>query len=231
MSDKYVDYKVEDSVAIIRMDDGKANALGPQMIAELTEAFNRAEQEADAVVLQGREGKYCAGFDLKIMMSGLEAAHQLVATGAELYLQIYGFSKPVVAACTGHAMAGGALLLLVADTRVGSTGPFKVGLNEVSIGMPLPILGQALATDRLDPRHVVAACVQAQIYTPEEAVEVGYFDRVVAGEELMSTALAEAKRLAKLPGRAYGYTKRVMRKRTIDYIRETLISDLQGFTP
>ncbi len=69
------------------------------------------------------------------------------------------------------------------------------------------------------------------VNTPEEAVEVGYFDRVVAGEELMSTALAEAKRLAKLPVRAYGYTKRVMRKRTIDYIRETLISDLQGFTP
>jgi enoyl-CoA hydratase len=228
MSEQYVQYKVEDSVAIIHMDDGKANALGPQMIEALREAFNRANTEANAVVLVGREGKFCAGFDLKIMTSGIEAAHKLVANGADLYLQIYGFAKPVVVACTGHAMAGGALMLLVGDTRIGTKGPFKVGLNEVSIGMPLPILGQELARDRLAPQHLVAACVQATIYSPEEAVEVGYLDKVEAGEDLVASALAEAKRLGKLPGGAYGHTKRVMRQRTIDYIRETLASDLPG---
>src|SRR5580698_201502 len=107
-------YGLEGTTALIQMDDGKANALSAAMIAELVEALTRAEKEARAVVLSGRPDRFCAGFDLKVMMSSPEAARGLLTGGVELLMRLYGSPLPIVIACTGHALAGGALVLLTA---------------------------------------------------------------------------------------------------------------------
>jgi enoyl-CoA hydratase len=226
-----VTYEARDGVAVLTMDDGKANALSHEMLGALTNGLDRAEKEAKAVLLVGREGKFCAGFDLKTMMSGVDAAKVLVSAGADVYLRLYAFPLPVVAACTGHALAGGALLLLVSDTRIGAEGPFKIGLNEVSISMPLPILAQELARDRLAKRHLTEATIQAKVYTPDGAAEAGYLDRLAGADEVVEVAFEEAKRLAGLPKAAHARTKATLRSRTIDYIRETLAGDMAALTP
>ncbi len=218
--------ELQDDVAIITMDDGKANALSPPMIASLASALDRAEKTAKAVVLRGRAGRFCAGFDLKIMGSGAGAATELVKSGAELLIRIYEHPQPVVAACTGHAMAGGALLLLCSDIRLGVEGDFKIGLNEVAIGMPMPVFASELARERLDRRALVAATAGATIYDPERAVEVGYLDRVVAAESLDGLATREALRLARLPAGAYASTKRSLRAPFVAHVRATLEEDL-----
>ena len=229
MTDR-LSYRLTDGVAVLSMDDGKANALGPEMLFALSAALRRAEGEAKAICLLGRPGRFCAGFDLKVMMSSPAAAQQLVKHGADVFLSIYGCPLPVVMGCTGHALAGGALVLLTADTRIGVEGPFRIGLNETSIGMQLPILGQELARDRLDPRQLTAATVQATIYGPNEAAAAGFLDRVVAPEDLVATAVAEATRLGAIPGAAYGGTKKTLRGRTIRFIRETLDADIERLT-
>src|SRR5438105_13642725 len=118
------------AVAVISIDDGKANALSPDVLSALSEAFDKAEADgASAVLLQGRPGRFSAGFDLSIMTSGVEPMRALVTQGAELLLRVFTYPVPVVAACTGHALAAGALLLLVSDVRVGAEGEFKIGLN------------------------------------------------------------------------------------------------------
>ena len=219
-------YELRGDIALLTMDDGKVNALSHEMLAAIHAGLDRAEKEAKAVVLAGRDGKYCAGFDLKTMMSGIEPATKLVTVGAELYMRLYAFPMPVVAACTGHALAGGALLLLVADTRIGAEGAFKIGLNEVAIGMPLPILAQELARDRLGSRFLTEATIQARIYSPDGAAEVGYLDRLVAAEAVVATAVSDATQLSALPQHAYAKTKATIRRRSIDYIRETLAADM-----
>ena len=224
-------YEVRDTVAVITMDDGKVNALSHSMIESLQGALDRAEKEAKAVLLVGREGRFSAGFDLKTMMSGIEGAKGLLTAGSALFLRVYAFPRPVVAACTGHAMAGGALMLLCSDTRIGAAGAFKIGLNEVAISMPLPILGQELARARLDPRRLTEAAVQARIYDPEGAREVGYLDAVVPAEALLERAHAEAKRLGALPAAAYARTKTALREQTIAYIRETAEADFKAMVP
>ena len=83
-------------------------------------------------------------------------------------------------ACTGHALAGGALVVLTGDYRIGASGEFKIGLNEVTIGMPVPVLAMELARDRLATSELVRATLLAQIYNPEGAVRAGYLDAVVA---------------------------------------------------
>jgi len=208
------------------MDDGKANALSDAMIDALSEALDRAAKEASAIVLLGRPDRFSAGFDLRVMMSGPEAAKALLRRGSSLLMKLYGAPLPLVMGCTGHALAGGALVLLTGDVRVGVAGPYRLGLNEVSIGMPVPVLAMELARDRLRNEDLSRATLEARIYNPDEAARVGYLDEVVAPEELEARVMAEAARLAALPRTSYAATKERLRGRTIAHILATLEDDM-----
>src|SRR5207253_10125627 len=109
-----------DDVAVISMDDGKANALSPDAIAALNSALDEVDRRgpAGAVVLAGRPGVFSGGFDLNVMRGGdLDAIGALVRSGGELVLRLFSAGRPTVAACTGHAIAAGAPLLLWAHFR------------------------------------------------------------------------------------------------------------------
>jgi enoyl-CoA hydratase len=226
MSSSPVTYTLEGETAIVQMDDGKANALSDAMIEGVLDALARAEKEARAMVLVGRADRFCAGFDLKIMMSSPEAAVALLRRGADLLMRLYGAPLPLVIACTGHAKAGGALVVLTGDVRIGASGPFQIGLNEVQIGLPVPVLAMELARDRLAPAELVRATLQATIYAPDDAVRAGYLDEVVAPGEVLARAKAEAARLGGLSRAPYHATKQRLRGRTIAHIRATLDEDV-----
>lgn len=231
MSTDLVTYSLEGTTAVIRMDDGKANALSAEMIDAVLAALARAEAEAAAAVLVGRPDKFCAGFDLRVMMSGPANATALLKRGSELLLALYGAPYPLVVACTGHAVAGGSLVVLTGDVRIAAAGAFKIGLNEVAIGLPVPVLAMELARDRLTAAALPQATLAARIYTPDEAVIAGYVDAVEPAESLLPKAIAEATRLGALPRAAYRATKLRLRRRTIEYIRDTLDEDLRTLLP
>jgi enoyl-CoA hydratase len=230
MTNEAVRYELTDRVAVITLDDGKANAVSPRVITALNAHLDRAEGEAAAVLLCGRPGRFSAGFDLTVMTGGLDDMRDLVTTGGELLLRIYAFPRPVVAACTGHALALGALLLLASDRRVGARGDYKIGLNEVAIQLPLPIFGMELARDRLSKRHFTQATSQARIYDPETAMDAGYLDATEDADKLPAAALQLARGLSALPHPAFRETKRRERGATIDYIRRTLRDDVALLT-
>jgi enoyl-CoA hydratase len=220
-------YRLEGPVAHIQMDDGKANALSEAMLGELDEALTRAEKEAGAIILSGRPERFCAGFDLKVMMSSPEAAQNMLRRGAALLMRLYGTPLPLVVACTGHALAGGALVLLTADVRVGTSGAYRIGLNEVSIGLPVPVLAMELARDRIAVSELGRATLRAQIYEPVEAARVGYLDDVVSAADLATRTKEEATRLAALSPMAYRATKKRLRGKTIAHILSTLDEDMK----
>ncbi|MBK6515217.1 MAG: crotonase/enoyl-CoA hydratase family protein [Polyangiaceae bacterium] len=220
-------YTLEGSVALLHMDDGKANALSDAMIDALVAAIERAEKEASAFVLSGRPDRFCAGFDLRVMMSGPDAAKALLERGSSLLMKLYETPIPFVAACTGHALAGGALVLCTADLRIGAEGPYKIGLNEVSIGMPVPVLAMELARDRLAASELGRATLFGEIYDPTGAARAGYLDRVVPAAELLGAAKSEAARLGQLSRRAFAATKQRLRGQTIRHIRATLEEDMR----
>jgi enoyl-CoA hydratase len=222
-----VSYTLENKVAVVQMDDGKANALSRPMIDALDAALTRAEQEASAVVLAGRPERFCAGFDLRVMMSGPEAAKDLLKAGSTLLLKLYGLSVPLVIACTGHALAGGALVVLTGDYRIAAKGAYKIGLNEVSLGMPVPVLAMELARDRLRNRELVRATLLAQIYDPDSAERIGYVDAVAAPEQVVVQATAEAARLGGFSRSAFVATKKRLRGATIEHITNTMESDMR----
>jgi enoyl-CoA hydratase len=207
------------AVLVATMDDGKANALSHAMIDALTAAVDTAEADdgVKALVIAGRPGRFCAGFDLSVINSGdPEAQARLIAAGGALCKRVYGANVPVVAACTGHGLAAGALLLLSCDRRVGADAPVKIGLNEVAIGLALPRWALALAAARLSPTALQASVATAQLYDGAGATQVGYLDRVVAPDDVIAAAVAEAHELEGLDPTAYAATIRVLRKATLE---------------
>ncbi len=227
----WVSYELNGDVAVVRVDDGKVNVLTHEVIAALHESLDRATQEAKAVVMAGRPGKFTAGFDLKVMQSGPEAASNLFRAGMDLFVRLYEFPIPVVAACTGHAFAAGAIWLMSCDVRIGADLDVKIGLNETAIGMVLPTSVVTLARDRLSPRHVHSSVLLALLYSPAEAAEVGYLDWVVPADNLEEAALAEAAGLAEgLALKAFAGTRRVIRGPVAQSVREMLDHDTRSFT-
>ena len=138
MSSK-VQYSVDSSVATIVLDDGKVNVLSPAMQDEIHAALDSAEKEdAGAVVLAGNQKVLSAGFDLSVLQGDdPDAALDMLAGGFDLSVRLLSFPKPVIIACTGHAVAMASFLLLSGDHRVGAP-ECRIQANEVAIGMTMP---------------------------------------------------------------------------------------------
>jgi enoyl-CoA hydratase len=205
-------------VAVATLDDGKANALSFDVIAGLKSALDTATEARRPLVVAGTDRSFCGGFDLAVMSSGDRAGiSALLTNGAALYRAMCEAPIPVVVACTGHALAGGALLLLSADYRIGRSGDFKIGLNEVRLGIPLPKFAVCLVRHRLDPR-CEAAALFAEVATPERAVQIGYLDEVVA--DPLAAAVDFATEAGKLPAKVFALSKARLRARMLTEIAE-----------
>lgn len=194
---------------VCHLDDGKANALTTSMIATLIGAVRDAEADDNvaAVVIHGREGKLSGGFDLSVMMGDdINATINLVADGGELVRTFYGSGVPVVAACTGHAVAAGALMLLGCDVRIGADIDCKIGLNEVAIKMTLPDWAMSMAKERLSRRHLQRSVANARLTAASEAVDAGFLDEAVPVDQVLDVAVARAAEMAALDRAAYRNT-------------------------
>jgi len=208
--------EIKDEIAIITMDDGKANAINPPMLEALHACLDRAEKEAKAVIITGREGRFSGGFDLKLMMSlPGEEVKALVDGGGKLALRLYTFPMPVIAACNGHGVAMGCFILLSCDVRVGTAGAFKIGANETAINMVLPIFASELVKDRVADDYKTRSMIFAELFDPETAVKAGYLDRVVDADQLMATATGYADGLKQLTGSSLTGNKLLLREKTI----------------
>lgn len=219
MSDN-ITYKLDSGVALITLDDGKANAVSDRFITDLNEALDQAEADQAVVVLAGREGKFCAGFDLNVMQQGGDAALNLLQNGVRLACRLLQFPTPVVVACTGHSLAMGAIFLLSADYRVGAVGKFKVGLNEVAIKMTMPYFGVEIAKARLSTNYQIPAVACGVLYAPEQAILAGFLDEAVEADKVVPHALGLAKQLTQIDMKAHHETKLRM--------RENLLNDVEG---
>lgn len=224
-----VTYEFGDGIATITMDDGKANALSLAMQAELNEALDQARADKAVVVLRGRPGSFSAGFDLKILMAGGKDAVKMLTGGFELAERILSAPRPVVIAATGHALAMGVFLVNAADYRLGVEGAFKVGANEVAIGLTMPRAAVEICRQRLAPAHFNRAMMTSEIYSPADAVAAGFLDRVVPESELLGEAQACAARFAKLNMNAYSATKSRVREDFYKALRTAMELDRADF--
>jgi enoyl-CoA hydratase len=217
-----VSYSCDGSIATITLDDGKANALSPGMQASINGALDRAEADQAVTILTGRPGAFSGGFDLRVLGAGGDEAVAMLRGGFELAHRLMSFPRPVIVACTGHAVAMGSFLLLSADYRVGADGPFRIVANEVAIGLTMPHSALAILRWRLSPAYFDRAVLLSETFDPQSAVAAGFLDRVVDAAQVVSAASEVATAAAQLDARAHVATKRRARKVTLAAIEEGL---------
>ena len=221
-----VRYELADGIATLSMDDGKANVMSLRMLQALNAAFDRAQADKAVVLLVGRERIFSGGFDLGAFKRDREELYGMLAAGARLAERLAAFPRPIVAACTGHAIAMGAFLLLSADLRIGPDRDARVHINEVQIGMTLPWFAIEVCRMRLAPPALNRAMLTAEPYFPQQALAAGFFDELAAPETLLSVARERAAALVKLDAGSFTATKQRVRQHTLEALRDAVQKDL-----
>ena len=226
MTEKLVNYSLEDGVATIELADGGSNLLSPSMISSVNAALDKAETEAHAVVLTGAGTVFSAGFDLKVMKAGPAPAFKMLMGGFATVIRLVKLPLPLVVASNGHTVAAGVFLLLAGDYRYGTVGDFKIVLNEVEIGMTMPYTALAIAKYRLTTSAFEQVINQSIVYSPVDAKDAGFLDEVVIADSLINEAQLRAKKLAELNSKAFRQTKLRARKNLIRGIRWAVVKDV-----
>lgn len=207
------------------MDDGRVNALTVPMLEALHGAVDAAEEAGEIIVLTGRPKTLSAGFDLKTIA---ERTDEMLGLGARLAERLLSFPRPVIVACNGNAVAMGAFLLLSADLRIGVEGDFRIGLNEVAIGLTLPRFGVALASHRLNPGWRDRAVLSGALIDPADAVSAGYLDRVVPSDQLRAATDEATAMFAAVNETAHAQTKLRMRAGALEELRGAIAASGNG---
>ncbi|MGX1127772.1 crotonase/enoyl-CoA hydratase family protein [Pseudomonas sp. HLS-6 TE3448] len=220
-----ITYHLDEGIATLTLNNGKVNAISPDVIAAFNSALDRAQQDRAVVIITGQPGILSGGYDLKVMTSGPQAAVSLVTAGSTLSRRLLAHPFPVIVACPGHAVAKGAFLLLSADYRIGVEGPFNIGLNEVQIGMTMHHAGIELARDRLRRSAFHRSVINGEMFDPISAIDAGFLDKVVAAEQLQEAALAAARQLKKINMSAHKNTKLKVRKALLETLDDAIILD------
>lgn len=226
MSD-LISYQLEDGIATLTLNNGKVNAISPDVIVASNAALDQAVQDRAVVIITGQPGILSGGYDLKVMTSSPQNAVALVTAGSTLARRMLAHPYPIIVACPGHAIAKGAFILLSADYRIGVEGPFNIGLNEVQIGMTMHHAGIELARDRLRRSAFHRSVINGEIFNPEGAVDAGFLDKVVPAEQLMATAVAAAQQLKKINMTAHKNTKLKVRKAFLETLDKAIELDQQ----
>ncbi|MEE4301506.1 MAG: crotonase/enoyl-CoA hydratase family protein [Pseudomonadales bacterium] len=218
-----VSLELHDGIGLVRMDDGKMNAITAAALEDIARAVAEAEAKAEAIVLAGRPGAFCAGFDRAVMTGDDAAAKRVLGRGgAHIAHSLFACPKPVVGASTGHAFTIGALWLMACDTRIGERGDWKYAMTETVMGAILGEWPMALLESRIPAHLLTPIAIQSQLRNPEAALEAGYVDELVDTGQAIDRALTVAKELAALPAHAYAGNKLSVRRRALERIEADL---------
>jgi len=221
----------EGGIRELRLARPPVNALNPELIATLLEAVRSAQDDGtEALVLSGREGLFSAGLDLPELLA-------LDADGMRAFWgDLFGLlealacsSIPVVSAITGHSPAGGTVLALFTDYRVQAEGDFRLGLNEVEVGLVVPaVIHRALAR-LLGPYPAERHLVAGQMITAVEADAIGLVDEQVPVEKVVGRALAWCRFHLALPRHSMQATRALCRADLCAFFDDPTALDIEGF--
>lgn len=217
-----------DGVEVLRMDRPPANALDLELVQAIGDALTAAAARgARAVVFAGRPGMFSGGLDVPALLT-LDRADVLGFWTAFLGLtrMLVGSPVPVVAAITGHAPAGGAVLAIHCDYRVAADGDFVIGLNEVSVGLPVPPSILRCLEYLVGSRQAARLAVQGLLVPMAEAAQVGLVDELCHPDEVVERAISVAQRLASLPPIAMSATRRSCKAELLEPLDEAQEAEL-----
>ena len=226
---RHVTIEDHDGVALVRIDRPPANAMDLELLEDGAAVLDELGADPPAaVVLTGREGFFSAGVDLKLAPT-LDAQGQrdMVAAINRAFAGWYAFPRPVVCAVNGHAIAGGLILALCGDHRIGSDAG-KLGLTELRAGVPYPAVAMAVVRAELSPAAARRLVLGSELIGMDEALGLGLLDELAPEGELVDRALARAREMAVAPSETYATVKRQLRGHVLDAVGSGADDPLAG---
>jgi len=229
------DLHVEDraGVRILTMARGRANALDAAFASALHGAAHEAEEDREvrAVVLTSASPKiFCGGFDLGTLAhADAETFGLFVRAFDALFFDLFLLGKPLVAALTGHAVAGGALLASTADFRLAAEGPGTIGLPEVTLGVHVPRHCVEAMRTTVGEQALTRWALLGETMPFAEAHDLGAIDRIVPGDRLLDEAVALANRLGGASSEVYAAIKRDLRGAAFEKAQDVLPDGRKAF--
>jgi enoyl-CoA hydratase/carnithine racemase len=225
-SSRWLEKRVEGGVVVAQLNRPPANALTVDFLGEIESNFQRLEADAETrgVVLKGYEKVFSAGMDLKMLatLNDVTAQTEVVDALNRTYGAMYAFRKPLVAAVSGHAIAGGLFFLLAADYRIGCEGGAQFGLSEVRVGVAFPVAPLEIVRAELPAPVARRILLSGQPVGVDDALAGGILDEVVSVDALDERALVKAGELAASPPQAYAQVKAQLREPVMAKIRAAI---------
>lgn len=209
-----MDVAIDDGLAVVTMQHGKANALDIEFCEALAARFVALRSsDTRAVVLTGQGKIFSAGVDLKRLAAGGGAyARQFLPALHKLYETVFFHPQPVVAAINGHAIAGGCVLACCADRRVMANAAGRIGVTELLVGVPFPALAFEIVRYAVPARYLPEFTLSGATYETDAALDRGWIDEVAEPDALLADAAAMARELALLSPPAFAQTKLQLRQ-------------------
>lgn len=196
-------------VRLLRLERPPANAINTEFLQALHDATSAAEADDSvrAVIVTGTGRFFSAGLDIKEMQTKGAGELAKLGGGKDGIYRLWRLTKPTIAMVDGHALAGGAILMLACDFRIASRGAFKIGVTETALGLPLPNGAFQIARHAIPPKHRRTVLLGAEALEPAAARDLGLVDEVVPQEALEERCFTLAAKLGAYPSAAYGYQK------------------------
>jgi enoyl-CoA hydratase/carnithine racemase len=215
---------------VLQLNRGKANALNQQMIDELSCFFKQAlaDDEVGGVVLIGKDHFFSGGVDLtEVYYYHSEAVKHFWGSFLQLASQMLDFSKPLVAAISGHSPAGGCIMALTCDYRIMATGEkYQIGLNEIAVGIAPRASILQLYRSLIGPRKAYQYLLEGKLLSPQKALEDGLVDALAELKDLKKQAQAKMETYLKLPRKAFRQTKAILRQELIQSMQKNQDAEL-----
>jgi enoyl-CoA hydratase/carnithine racemase len=196
-------------VRLLTLDRPPANAIDEALLGDLLAAIDaaRGDDAVRALVLTGNGAFFCGGFDLGSARRDDAATAQLNVLYRDAHLALLTLPKPTLAMVNGHATAGGFVLALACDYRLGRDGDYKIGLNEVAIGASYPLVAHEIVTLRLPHARACEVVLGAALYPASQATRLGLVDELLPDDRFAATVLRRAARMGGFPRDAYAHAK------------------------
>jgi enoyl-CoA hydratase len=222
--------RIADAV-VLRMRAGKANAIGPAWLSRMETLLDEAlAVRPRALVITGYESFFSAGLDLPALDTlGQDQMSSFVMAFSRTMLRVFELPLPVIAAVNGHAIAGGCVLALQADVRIAARSEFRMGLNEVQLGIALPAMVLETLRAQVPPLSLLPVALEGRLFTPEEALGLGLLHELVPPEQLERRAAERATELGSLPPQAFAAIKQSIRAPVGRRLRDVLPEDAAGW--
>ena len=213
-----VELETREDIALLRLAHGKVSAFDLELLERIAEELDNIEASGSrAVVITGTGGTFSAGVDLFRVLDGGESyLRQFLPALTRVLIRLYTFPRPVVAAINGHAIAGGCVLVCACDYRLMATGRGTIGVPELVVGVPFPLIALEILRDVLPDRHLQEVIYTGRIYPVENARERGLVDELIDPTKLIDHASELAKRFADIPAESFRLTKQQLRRHAME---------------